>query len=524
MAGNRQLAALVLLLVVVFAAFRTVQSHRAAPAIEGSVADSAGPVNNAVVRFKGTSTSTRSDEAGRFRLRRPAGPLPDITAWKHGYLIAGTPANRPQPLLKLQRLPAEDFEDYAWVEPGPEPAGTHNCINCHRDIYHEWSASGHARSVDNRRFRNLYDGTDWKGRPNAGWSLLAQNPDASGVCTACHAPTVAFGDPAYYDLRQTRGVAARGVHCDYCHKVVDAAVGPPRRGGPVRLGVPWAAPDPLEGKLGETHGRFGLKLLRPAEGQLFFGPLDDVDRGEDSFFAVYRESRYCASCHEGTVLGVHVYSTYSEWLASPARRQGKQCQTCHMAPTGAMTNIAPGKGGSERDPWTLASHRFQGGQADMLRRSLKLDVEVVPQGDSVRATLSLRAVDVGHRVPTGFIDRNLILVVEPLDATGKRLPAEGGPRLPEVVGKALAGLPGRLYAKLLTDETGKHPAPFWKAPLEPKDTRLLPDHPDRSEYVFPQETAQVRVRLLYRRFWRQVTDSKGWPDDEIVVIELHRFR
>ena len=69
--------------------------------------------------------------------------------------------------------------------------------------------------------------------------------------------------------------------------------------------------------------------------QLFFGPLDDVDRGEDAFSPLYRESRYCASCHEGIVFGVHVYSTYSEWLSSPARRAGKQCQDCHMAPTGA---------------------------------------------------------------------------------------------------------------------------------------------------------------------------------------------
>ena len=57
---------------------------------------------------------------------------------------------------------------------------------------------------------------------------------------------------------------------------------------------------------------------------------------DDAFSPLYRQSRYCASCHEGTVLSVHVYSTYSEWLASPARREGKQCQSCHMAPTGTL--------------------------------------------------------------------------------------------------------------------------------------------------------------------------------------------
>ena len=43
-----------------------------------------------------------------------------------------------------------------------------------------------------------------------------------------------------------------------------------------------------------------------------------------------------ASGHEGVVFGVHVYSTYSEWLDSPARKQGRHCQDCHMKPTGTM--------------------------------------------------------------------------------------------------------------------------------------------------------------------------------------------
>src|SRR5262249_37185986 len=154
--------------------------------------------------------------------------------------------------------------------------------------------------------------------------------------------------------------------------------------------------------------------LRPAHGQLFFGPLDDVDRGEDAYSPLYRDSRYCATCHEGTVFGVPVYTTYSEWLDSPARREGKQCQSFHMAPTGGMTNMAPGKGGLERDPATLGNHRFfMGSQGDMLRRCLRLDVRLHPNG---RAEVAVQADAVGHRVPTGFIDRNLILVLEAFDS------------------------------------------------------------------------------------------------------------
>jgi hypothetical protein len=259
--------------------------------------------------------------------------------------------------------------------------------------------------------------------------------------------------------------------------------------------------------------------LRPAEGQLFFGSLDDVDRGEDSFLPLYRESRYCASCHEGVVFGVHVYSTYSEWLESPARRAGKECQSCHMSPTGAMTNFAPGKGGIERDPHTLASHQFPGGTPEMLRRCLKVSAVVTPEADGLRATVEVLADDVGHRVPTGFIDRSLVLVVEPLNTAGKPLAVKTGPALSAVVGRDLTGKPGRLYAKLLLDDDGTNPAPFWKRSAEPIDTRLVPGKPDRSEFSFPKEARRVRLRLIYRRFWPQVAEEKGWNDTEIVLVD-----
>ena len=160
---------------------------------------------------------------GLFTLPRPAGRAVHVTVWKEGYLIAGAVAGSPSVELRLDRLPAHDCEGYCWVSPRPDRRQGGNCGNCHGEIYREWAASGHARAANNRHFLNLYDGSDWQGRPGAGWNLLGERPEAAGVCTACHAPTVtSLNDPAYFDLRQARGVAACGVHCDYCHKVVDA--------------------------------------------------------------------------------------------------------------------------------------------------------------------------------------------------------------------------------------------------------------------------------------------------------------
>jgi hypothetical protein len=217
---------------------------------------------------------------------------------------------------------------------------------------------------------------------------------------------------------------------------------------------------------------------------------------------------------------VAVYTTYSEWQASPARRAGKECQTCHMAPTGRMTTIASGFGGIKRDPGTLANHRFfAGSPEDMLRAAVSLSASARRDGAAVRVEVEVSADGAGHRLPTGFIDRHLLLVVEAVGADDKALPLKDGPVLSSVAGRALAGRPGKLYAKLLKDFDGRSPAPFWKADPEAADTRLTPGEPDRLTFVFPEETARLRLRLLYRRFWQEVADEKRWLDNEIMVAE-----
>src|SRR5262249_12072687 len=155
----------------------------------GQVTDNRGPVAGARVKYQGECPAVLSDQAGRFRLPPPPPPAERVTAWKKGYATAAAPAGLRPLRLTLAPLPEQDHDDYAWTDPRPDPAAANNCANCHAAIYREWSASAHARSATNRRFRNLFDGTDWHGRPTKGWSLLAQRPDGAGACAACHAPT-----------------------------------------------------------------------------------------------------------------------------------------------------------------------------------------------------------------------------------------------------------------------------------------------------------------------------------------------
>lgn len=473
---------------------------------EGFVFDGCGPLSDARVRVKGHERFTLTNKNGFFRLDEPAAAGDRITAWKGGFFIGSTQVDAHSNSLNLKPLPQIDNEDYKWVSPTPNEKDPGRCGNCHRDIFDEWSSGGHARSAIGRHFRNLFEGSDWNGKADVGWSLMRDHPDGMGVCASCHAPTFDLGptsDLKYRvglgDLRGALGVDSQGVHCDYCHKIKEVGTG----------------------QFGFTHGRFNLDLLRPVQGQIFFGPLDDVDRGEDSFATLYLESRFCASCHEGTVFGVPVYTTYSEWLETPAAKEGKQCQTCHMKPTGKLTNIAPGQGGIERDPKTLANHRFFADSKEaMLAASIKVDCQIYHAGEKTEVKVSVKADDVGHRVPTGFVDRHLLLWVEGRDLAGKAIKALSGPQIPAFADKDWGGESGKLFAKLLRDFDGRSPVPFWRADPQAVDTRLTPGKEDISEFSFPPGLHRVRVKILYRPFWQQVAVEKGWPDDEILIKDV----
>ena len=471
----------------------------------GIVEHEGQPVAGATVRVKGTAISTTSDRMGSFEL--PVDSLNEtttITASAAGYFIGSCEvgSQNAEANIVLVALPERDFEAYEWVDPTPDADAPERCGNCHAEIFDQWSSGAHASSANGFHFLDLYAGTNQRGAKAGGaadhsWNMLRDRPEGAGVCNSCHAPSAALEDLAIGDIRDIRGVPEHGVHCDFCHKVQSVSTD----------------------NIGLTHGRFGMKLLRPKHGQLFFGPLDDVDRGEDAHGAHMLKSEYCAACHEGTVFGVHVYGTYSEWLKSPARRDGKQCQDCHMKPDGVMTNIAPDHGGIERDPMTLPSHQlFPGGKSAMLMESLRVQLACDERADTKSVAVTVTAKDVGHRVPTGFVDRHVILVVEGVDKDDRPIRPVSGPILSDMCG-SLAGIPGKLFAKQLRGESGRAPVPFWAEVFDVQDTRLFPEQPDRTEFQFPRKLEAVRVRVIYRRFWESVEKEKGWPNGAIIVYD-----
>ena len=113
-------------------------------------------------------------------------------------------------------------------------------------------------------------------------------------------------------------------------------------------------------------------------------------------------------------------------------------------------------------------------------------------------------------MPTGFVERQLLLVVEAAGITGPTLPAVAG---------EFAGKTGRMYARLLSDEHGRSPVPFWPAHCP---SRLTPGCHRRFQTCPGSrwtKRANVRVRVIHRRFWDATSKAKRRPNVDIVVID-----
>jgi hypothetical protein len=332
---------------------------------------------------------------------------------------------------------------------------------------------------------------------------------------------LAVKNPFNSDPNSADAVALEGINCDFCHKISKAEI------------------DPTGGK----PGILSYKLRRPSPGnQAFYGPLDDVFPGDDSYHPLYQQSLYCAPCHHGKFWNVLAYSEFQEWADSSYAKRNIHCQQCHMKPDGVMTRFASKEqGGIERNPATLASHvNFGIKDIQFMKESISLTTQTHLVEDRLHVTTAVKNVNAGHHYPTGNPMRNMLLIVEAPDRNGQRLALVYGEKLPEWAGVGqvekgnYAGLPGRGYAKVLKDLllypdrsrnrdfAFEYPAPHWRPTLIEYDSRIPADGTDRSTYQFQvlestPKPIQITTRLIYRRAYKKWLDAKGF---EIADLEL----
>lgn len=528
-------------------------------AVGGVVRDDEGFVKGAVVRVQATGHSAVTASDGSFELKVPGsirGPL-KLTSWARGYFIGGpveaSPGQRGV-TITIHRHSDADNPDYQWLPSLRSDGSGENqgCAGCHlrgKDRpgpslpVDEWLEDAHSRSATNPRFLSLYSGTDLAGRrspltryrhtkdygtfplnpekgtPHYGPGYKLDYPEHAGNCSACHLPAAAVNAPYDTDPTKVTGVGAEGVSCDFCHKIWE-----------VKL-------DPVTGLPFENRpGVLSFEFRRPFEGHQFFaGPLDDVAPGEDTYSELQKTSQICAPCHFGIFWDTVVYNSFGEWLASPYSdaRTGKTCQDCHMPNSGAKIFALPDKGGLERDPGSIVSHRMPGARdRDLLENAVTMSVESERSSEGIRVRTKIVNDLTGHHVPTDSPLRHVILIVRAFDEGGTELKLGSGPTLPEWCGTGdpkegfYAGLPGKVYVKLLEEAwTGISPAAaYWNPTRVVMDNRLGAFETDVTEHVFASPgagPARVEAVLIYRRAYKDLMDRKGWAEPDIVMESVN---
>ncbi|MFQ6054366.1 MAG: multiheme c-type cytochrome [Methanosarcinales archaeon] len=245
-----------------------------------------------------------------------------------------------------------------------------DCIECHRQIYDQWSHAMHSQAITDPIFESAYH------------KAINSDPELKEYCLECHAPTTRVTKD--FDLSQS--ISVEGVTCTFCHTV--------------------QAVDP------ETH-QFTLD-----PGNTMRGPYRDSNTSahESEYSEIHTKSEFCAGCHEFSINGVPVFQTYSEWKNSFYAEIGKQCQDCHMEPIRAQ---ASNKGPIREKVY---QHLWYGGHmVELIKKCCIFNIDLEYTDNIAKIKVTVKNMNVGHDFPTGFPTRKVILKVWVNEEQGKTI-------------------------------------------------------------------------------------------------------
>ncbi len=504
----------------------------ATASVSGTVRDTDGPVEGALVRVQTTGNHTYTAADGGFTIEGlSTAESVTLVAWAEGYIFGWTEARGGDIEVEIALHPHNTVDNavYDW-----EPSS--NCGECHPS-YTEWERDAHSQAAVNIRFLTMYNGTDVEGNrsrnsnydtglprtrnpddPYFGPGFKVDFPKRDGNCAACHTPMASKLDadntcgwngchmqetedasdelPDGVSPNEAVGVAAEGISCDFCHKI-----------GAVRFYTDSVLPDPA------MPGILSLTLYRPKSGEdLLMGTVDDVSRPKDSFNQLHGESAFCAACHYHVNDTTEIYNSYGEWLESAYSdaEDGATCQNCHMPTAPRLASgmetlvqtaawlenasgrtlpaglgelaeraqrsyfVYPEKGGLYRELDQIHVHDMPGADDELfLRSAIALEVSADIDGGEVVVNAQVTNTGAGHHYPTGSPLRQVLLVVRATDGAGNALRLLEGDVLPDWAGDA-AGEAGQGFVKILRDTlTGEEPTfSHWRMVELVSDTRI----------------------------------------------------
>lgn len=388
-------------------------------------------------------------------------------------LLAAPPAPAaPPPLAQAGRAAAAAQRSAS----GYWPSAT--CGGCHPRTLEQQLKSHHEASFTNPVFQAQYFESVLP-RASRDPALAAE----ARSCTACHAP-VAFANAGVAATRDALAdPSMSGVTCDLCHTI---------RG--------------IDGKE-PVNGNF---LSRPSE--VKFGPLRGSDNAHHAYSPLQSRSELCGTCHEATNhRGLRVKTTFSEWLASPAAKDGVQCQDCHMTRDGLVRAAAIGSEGFVR-----YTHRFPGAHSGATVEGA-VPIRIAPAeaggGGAHRLAFQVTVDNArsGHRFPTGSTDLRVLWLDVKVRSGDRVLDVPVAGSGPGVAGQSRedARLLGpevpagsRVYRALFLDAAGRPTHESWDAVKIGFDNRLPAGEAVTERYALelPRDVrgpVKVEARLRY---------------------------
>lgn len=393
-----------------------------------------------------------------------------------------------------------------------------SCQKCHPEIFSQWADSNHRLMGGSNPYYSVLED-------------LAAKEEGEGIrfwCMGCHSPGVLSSGGRQTSKRShlfdknaralVEGMKKgeyepeEGTSCLFCHRI--SKLEEVRGNGGYTLNLRDRPTYPFEGRSG-------------ALGAIHEAAINAKPRAHAESYRreIYRDSRYCMSCHTefSPGAGALIVDTYGEWKRSAYNRgkgnpKTRGCIDCHMNPTpSGVTKKVPGRstlGGTLKEG--VKTHHFAGSNhflsglrnpehekmtLDMLKSAAKLQI----RREKGELIVRVSNVGAGHHLPTGVADfRELWLEVKVSDRSGKLLLSSGKIGAD---GEIEAG--SRLFRKVYGDREGRPVGlKFWKYEKLLEDTRIPANGFRDERFALPQSVSyplEVEVRLRFRIYPQWVT-------------------
>lgn len=256
-----------------------------------------------------------------------------------------------EPEQEASRISAADKEHQRLFKEVAYPSAL-TCATCHPKHYDEWSVSQHAYAQLSPLMLAMQNTIN-----------VVTSTTNGDFCLRCHAPVGSELEEPFGLSNLDRHPASReGITCVACHRI-NKNFG--KVSGRISL-EPGDIYQPIYGP--EGNDELAKALAQPEKFRVTTNP-DEPGRGVHSkvekFFEITTPG-FCATCHDVFAPnGLRIEEAFSEFKNTPATKDGRTCQDCHMGKVqGAAEGFEHGSaaivGDEKTTPRKLTNHFFAG--------------------------------------------------------------------------------------------------------------------------------------------------------------------